>query len=213
MLVWYILVWWFYLAVVDCLDAQPSRLSTLLTDLHSSFLPPSFLPSSLPPFLFSLFLLPFSFSYISTASFLLFLLPSIFCSLFLPLSLFFMFLVYVELCRRVEDSFRRMEAFAQGEVTGARGLIFKQVKLDPIYSFSFFNLYHYLHRYLFFYFNLYFHRYFCLYFYFLLFISRYMHIMFMSLWVHVISLKSALGTKHCVRENNFYVKHSDVCFK
>ena len=31
--------------------------------------------------------------------------------------------------------------------------------------------------------------------------------------VYVISLKSALGTKHCVRENKFYVKHPDFCFK
>ena len=31
--------------------------------------------------------------------------------------------------------------------------------------------------------------------------------------VYVISLKSALRTKHCVRENIFYVKHPDFCLK
>ena len=33
------------------------------------------------------------------------------------------------------------------------------------------------------------------------------------MYVYVISLKSALGTKHCVRENKFYSKHPDFCFK
>ena len=32
------------------------------------------------------------------------------------------------------------------------------------------------------------------------------------MFIYLISLKSALGTKHCVRENKLYLKHPGFCF-